>query len=75
MTEKRVKEILDSGKINGVIVDGEEIYADLVVVSTEVKPETELAQKLDIKLGKTGGIKMNELMETNVEDIYATGTV
>lgn len=73
LTGKRVEEILGNGKVRGVIVEGEEIPADLVVVSTGVKPETELAQKLGIELGKTGGIKTNEHMETNVEDVYAAG--
>ncbi len=73
LTGKRVEEIIGDEKVKGIIVEGEEILADLVVVSTGVKPNTELAQKMGVEIGKTGGIKTNEYMETNIEDVFAAG--
>lgn len=73
LTGKRVEEIIGNGEVKGVIVEGEEIATDLVIVSTGVKPNTELAKKIGVELGKTGGIKTNEHMETNIENIYAAG--
>jgi len=73
VTGKRVEEILGEETVRGVVVEGEELFADLIVVSTGIKPETELAKKMGIEIGKTGGIKTNEYMETNVENVYAAG--
>ena len=49
--------------------------ADLVLVSTGVKPESYLAKKAGLKLGIKGSIKVNSKMETSVSDIYAVGDV
>ena len=38
-----------------------------------VAPETELAVKAGIELGKTGAIKVNQNYMTNDKDIYAVG--
>lgn len=73
LTGKRVEEIIGNEKVEGVIVEGEEIPTDLVIVSTGVKPNTEFAQKIGLEIGKTGGIRTNEYMETNIENIYAAG--
>ncbi len=50
-----------------------EVKADAVVVSTGVRPVTELAQKIGVEIGSTRGIKTDERMMTNVKDIYACG--
>jgi NADPH-dependent 2,4-dienoyl-CoA reductase/sulfur reductase-like enzyme/rhodanese-related sulfurtransferase len=65
-----VAEIKDN---NVVLEDGREVEADFVLLSTGVRPNTELAVKAGIELGVTGAIKVNEKMMTNVEDIYACG--
>ncbi|KPV62958.1 MAG: Coenzyme A disulfide reductase [Candidatus Bathyarchaeota archaeon BA1] len=68
-----VDEILGTEKVTGVSVAGEEIPADLVVVATGVRANTELAQKAGIAIGETRAIKVNMRMETSVKDIYAAG--
>lgn len=68
-----VDEILGTEKVTGVSVAGEEIQADIVVVATGVRPNTELATKAGITLGETRAIKTNMRMETNIKDIYAAG--
>jgi len=73
LTGKRVEEIMGNENAKGVVVEGEEIPGDFVVVSTGVKPNTDFAQKMGVELGKTGGIKTNEYMETSVEDVFAAG--
>lgn len=52
---------------------GKEIEADFVVICAGVKPNIEIARDAGIILGETGAIKVNEQMETNIEDIYACG--
>ncbi len=53
--------------------NGERISADLVILSVGVRPETELARKAGLKIGETGGIWVNEYLETSVKGIYAVG--
>ncbi len=52
---------------------GKTMDADLVIMSIGVKPETTLAKKAGLKLGETGGIWVNEYMQTSDEHIYAVG--
>lgn len=73
VTGRSVDEILGSEKVGGVSVGGEQIPADMVVVATGVRGNTELAQKAGIELGETRLIKVNMRMETNVKDVYACG--
>lgn len=59
----------DSVRLSG----GETIMADMVLISTGVKPNVALAQDAGIALGETGAIKVDEDMRTNVPDVYACG--
>lgn len=77
-----VDEILGNEKVSGVSVAGEEIPADLVVVATGIRANTELAKNADIVLGETRAIKVNMRMETfktvnnrvrPLKDVYAIG--
>ncbi|MEA4869028.1 MAG: FAD-dependent oxidoreductase [Christensenella sp.] len=56
-----------------VLADGTSIPAGMVLLSTGVKPNTELAAGAGVALGKSGAILVNERMETNVADVYACG--
>ncbi|NCB18228.1 MAG: pyridine nucleotide-disulfide oxidoreductase [Bacteroidia bacterium] len=61
---------------NGVSVhlkSGSTITAEMVVFSIGVRPETKLARESGLELGKSGGIKTNEYMQTSNPDIYALG--
>lgn len=63
-TEKGITVFLKSGKT---------IPADMVLLSIGVRPATALAQQAGLKLGETGGIWVDEHLETSVKDIYAVG--
>jgi NADPH-dependent 2,4-dienoyl-CoA reductase/sulfur reductase-like enzyme/peroxiredoxin family protein/rhodanese-related sulfurtransferase/TusA-related sulfurtransferase len=72
--ENGVKEFRKNGKITKVILEhGDTIDADIIIMSIGVKPETTLAVESNLEIGKTGGIKVNEYMQTSDEDIYAVG--
>ncbi len=61
---------------NGVEVflkSGSSLKADMVIWSIGVRPETKLAREAGLEIGKTGGIKTNEYMQTSNPDIYALG--
>ena len=53
--------------------DGTSIEADMVILSIGVRPETKLAQAAGLKIGETGGIWVNDKLETSVKDVYAVG--
>lgn len=74
ITSDSVVEILGEDSAAGVKTkNGLEFDADLVIIATGVKPNVELAIDAGIELGETKAIKVNQKMQTNIEDIYAAG--
>ena len=69
-TDSSATEITEEGV---ALSDGKRICADIVILATGVRPNTELAQAAGIELGVTGAIKVNTRMQTNKPDIYACG--
>lgn len=68
--------VSEGGELKKVITgQGREYAADLFIVATGVRPNTELAESIGVKLGGSRAIKVNEKLETNIEDIYAIGDV
>jgi NADPH-dependent 2,4-dienoyl-CoA reductase/sulfur reductase-like enzyme/rhodanese-related sulfurtransferase len=63
----------ESGVKRVVTESGEEIDADLVILSIGIRPNVQLAEAAGIQLGPTRTIAVNHRMETSVEDIYAVG--
>lgn len=62
------------GKLVAVkLNNGTEIPCELAVVAIGVNPNTKLAQSAGLPIGKTGGIIVNEFMQTGDSDIYAVG--
>ena len=69
-----VSEIVGEGSVLDVITEkGYGFETDMVVVTSGVKPVVDIAADAGIILGKTGAIKVNSRMETNLPDIYACG--
>lgn len=56
-----------------VLSDGKEVKADMVLIATGVRPNTEIAVAAGIELGVSRAIHVNSKMETNITDIYACG--
>ncbi len=50
-----------------------QLQTDMVIVSTGVRPNAELAVEAGIKVGKSGAILIDEYMQTNMENIFAAG--
>jgi len=81
MKSKRL-ELIMSANINGVngnskgkyvILDDNEIEAPFLLLATGAKPNVNLAKRAGISIGETGGILVNEYLQTNDPDIYAAG--
>jgi len=46
---------------------------DFIVFAAGVKPETGLAREMGLEIGKTGGVVVNDFLQTSDADIYAVG--
>jgi NADH oxidase (H2O2-forming) len=68
-----VSEILGDEKVSGVIAGNEQIPADVLLVATGIRVNSELAQEAGCAIGAFRGILTNMSMETTVKDIYAAG--
>ena len=66
------KEIIGENQVQGLLLeDGRQIETDLIIISAGVRPNLELAQKLNLKIGK--GIPVSDHLETEIPNIYAAG--
>jgi len=54
---------------------GHTIKADFLLLAVGVNPNTQLADLAKLTIGETGGIEVNQFMQTNDPDIYAIGDV
>ncbi len=52
---------------------GRKLNADLVILSIGVRPDSKLAKDAGLEVGETGGIAVNEYLQTSDPDIYAVG--
>lgn len=52
---------------------GMKLSCDFAILAIGVKPEIKLAEDAGLKIGSTGGIKVNEYLQTSDPDIYALG--
>ena len=55
--------------------NGEQLEADMLFVSTGVKPNILLAQEAGLKIDELGAIEVDRYMRTSDKDIYAAGDV
>jgi NADH oxidase (H2O2-forming) len=68
-----------NGKICAVIIkdtktnEEKRIDTDILIVATGTKPDVTLAKDIGCRIGKNGGIIVNEKTETTISGIYAIG--
>jgi len=75
ITDNGVVQFLgQDGKLTGVkLRNGAELACELAVIAIGVTPNVRLAKEAGLKIGETGGIEVNEYMQTSDEHIYAVG--
>ncbi len=56
-----------------VLKSGRRLLADLVVLGLGVRPETGLAKQAGLELGPSGGIRVNDRLQTSDTSIWAVG--
>ncbi len=70
----RVKALTGDESVRGVLFDdGTEVPADMVLISTGVRPNSYLARRSDLSV--SGGIVVDDKMRTSNAAIYAAGDV
>jgi len=70
----KTREIAGEEKVSAVVLEGgENLRADMVIISAGVRPNMELAEALGLEHDK--GIKVDEHMQTSNSGIFAAGDV
>ncbi|WP_423792781.1 NAD(P)/FAD-dependent oxidoreductase [Methanocaldococcus indicus] len=69
---KPLEKIIGKERVEGICVDKVVYDVDMVILSTGVRPNIELAKKAGVNIGKYA-IKVNEKMQTSINNIYAVG--
>ena len=68
-----IKGVNGNSEVKRVILDDDEIEAPFLLLATGAKPNVDLAKRSGINIGETGGILVNEFLQTNDPNIYAAG--
>ncbi|MBN1682879.1 FAD-dependent oxidoreductase [Candidatus Bathyarchaeota archaeon] len=71
---RQIEKINGTDKVESVVIAGETIPCDLVVMATGIEPQSKLAADAGIKIDK-GFIITDEKMRSSNPDIYAVGDV
>ncbi|MBN2108534.1 MAG: FAD-dependent oxidoreductase [Deltaproteobacteria bacterium] len=65
--------VSDGRGIRLALASGGSIDADWILVAKGIVPDVELAREAGLKIGSTGGIKVNQYLQTSDPAIYAAG--
>lgn len=68
-----LKEIRETPDGMRIFTKDEKIPTDMALLSIGVRPEISLAENSGLQIGMSGGIQVNENMQTSDPDIYAVG--
>lgn len=71
--EELATEFVGKDRIEKVITNKGEIEADVVIIATGVRPNTEFVKNTNINMLPNGAIIVDEFGRTSVEGIYAAG--
>lgn len=74
-TGETVSEFIGNGRTLTHVktLSGKTFKTDFVLLSAGIVPNSEIAKNAGIKIGESGAIKVNKLMQTSVPNIYACG--
>lgn len=74
LPNSQVKEILGDSRLTGVkLANDQELKLDGLFVEIGAIPEMELVESLGVKLDQHGYVAVNNMMETNIEGVFAAG--
>jgi NADPH-dependent 2,4-dienoyl-CoA reductase/sulfur reductase-like enzyme len=70
---KKVVGFEGKDRVERVVTEDSKYETDIVIVAVGVRPNVTLAKQIGVELGKSGAIKTNFRMETNIKGIFAAG--
>jgi len=73
LTSTKVTAFEGQGRVRRVVTEAGSFPVDLAILAIGVRPNVGLAREAGLEVGETGGIKVNEHMQTSDPDIYAAG--
>lgn len=63
----------ENDQIVATLKSGRKVHADIVILSIGVRADSKLAREAGLEIGTSGGIVVNEFLQTSHPDIYAVG--
>ena len=63
----------DEGRVRAVVTETSNLPADIVVLGLGVRPNSDIAKDAGIEIGESGGVKVNQRMETSVKGVWSAG--
>ncbi len=64
----------EGGPVTGLdFKDGEQLAADMVIISAGIRPRDEVAIQSGLEVGPRGGIVVDDTLQTNDPDVFAIG--
>lgn len=73
LLSETVVELIGDGRVSKVKTNKREIDADIVILATGVKPNTDFLKSDEIKMLKNGALVVDSYGRTSVEDVYSAG--
>ncbi|WP_370830905.1 CoA-disulfide reductase [Clostridium sp.] len=73
LLSETVVELIGDEKVSKVKTNKREIDADIVILATGVKPNTDFLKSDEIKMLRNGAIVVDSYGRTSVEDVYSAG--
>jgi len=64
-----------NGSVERVVTGGGNYRADAVVLAVGVRPDSDLATDIGLRMGETGAVYANEYMEASEPDVYVAGDI
>ena len=71
--QETVTELIGEGKVQKVVTDKREVEADVVIIATGVRPNTEFLKDSGIEMLRNGAIVVDNHGKTSIKDVYAAG--
>jgi NADH oxidase (H2O2-forming) len=71
----KAEAFVGEGKVRAVKTSEGELECDLVVVCSHKRPNNQLAAEAGLEIGSTGGVVVDERMQTSRDGVFAAGDV
>ena len=71
--QETVTELIGEGKVQKVCTNNRQVEADIVIIATGVRPNTEFLKDSGLEMLRNGAIVVDKSGRTSIKDVYAAG--